>query len=165
MKVEIGKSVVVPGWGVGTVRAIETIDLGVGDQEMYRIELDSDEKKVNWVPLDQMQAQCVRLVMEPKQVKDTLDAIANGTAPEKRATWNRRQRRYNELVAENTPKSLGALMGELAAVRRKKALSFTERRMFDRVRSQLSAEMASALGVPLEKAEKQLDDAIGPRAT
>ena len=163
MQFDVGESVVVPGWGVGEIAGLEEVDVGEADVKMVRIDI-GEEKKRMWVPEGRMHAECVRGVMKPSQVKETLSLIKNGTAPEKRATWNRRQRRYMEMVSTNTPQSLGELMGELSAVRRRKRLSFTERRMFDRVHDQLSAEMACALDCPVDEAAAKLDKAIGPRA-
>ena len=163
MQFDVGESVVVPGWGVGEIAGLEKVDVGEGDAKMVRIDI-GDEKKRMWVPEGRMHAECVRGVMKSNEVKETLSLIKNGTAPEKRATWNRRQRRYMELVSTNTPQSLGELMGELGAVRRKKRLSFTERRMFDRVHDQLAAEIACALDVSVDEAGKKIDKAVGPRA-
>lgn len=163
MNFAAGESVVVPNWGLGEVAGRESLTIDDSDVKMVRIDIAS-EKKHMWVPEGRLQAECVRPVMSPNQVDKALDVIASCTAPEKRVTWNRRQRRYNELVATNTPQSLAEVMGELAAVRRGKRLSFTERRLFDRVRDQLTAEVACSLDIPRDRAMARLDSAIGPRA-
>ncbi|MFT6159647.1 MAG: RNA polymerase-interacting CarD/CdnL/TRCF family regulator [Myxococcota bacterium] len=158
-----GESVVVPNWGLGEVAGRESLNIDDSDVTMIRIEIEAERKQM-WVPEGRLHAECVRAVMKPNQVDKTLALIAGGSAPEKRATWNRRQRRYDQLVASNTPQSLAEVMGELAAVRRGKRLSFTERRLFDRVREQLTAEVACSLDIPRDRAMAQLDTAIGPRA-
>ena len=161
MDIEVGANVVVPGCGVGEIMAIETMDLGEGDQAMVRIALGEREDGRMWVPVDRLVAEGIRSVMPKDRVKETWKAIEETVAPKKRDNWNRRQRRYNEQLMSNEPKQMGELLGELASVRREKPLSFGERRLFEKVEALLIDELAAAMGKEREVVEKKMAKLIG----
>jgi len=139
--------VVVPGCGVGKIEAIETMTAGDEPVEMYKIFVEATGVRM-WVPTYRAAADGFRRPLEADRIDAVLEVIRETTAPEKRATWNRRQRRYQELLMSNDPMQLAALLGELASVRQAKALSFGERKMFDRACDLMSAELQSATESP-----------------
>ena len=144
MSFKSGDSAVYPGCGVGVVREIAQIDLGEGTTEMYVIQFPDDGTKV-WVPTFAAQEQGMRTVMNVKKVEETYSAIRRQALPERLATWNRRFRTYSEKIQTNDPKEMGEVLGELAAIKNAKHLSFGERRIFRKVHSLLVREMAIAL--------------------
>jgi CarD family transcriptional regulator len=136
----IGDHIVAPGCGVGTVAAIVELDVGA-PVEAYKLE-GLHTEVVMWVPVDRAADEGVRAPVKPERVDKLLRIIKETTAPAKRATWNRRQRRYREEIATNEPERLAAVLGELADVRQNKPLSFGERRLFDQVHSLLANEFS-----------------------
>jgi len=150
--------VVVPGCGVGKIEAIETMDTGDEPVEMYKIFVESTGVRM-WVPTYRATADGFRRPLEEDRIEAVLECIRETTAPEKRATWNRRQRRYQELLMSNDPMQLAALLGELASVRQNKALSFGERKMFDRACDLMSAELQQASPKPKDVV-KQFEEAL-----
>ena len=95
-----GDIVVAPGCGVGVVEEIENVDLGDAPVEMYRIRSRTTGVRM-WVPVVRAQLDGLRRPMSPEVVDDVLRIIGATEAPETRATWNRRQRRYRELLQSN----------------------------------------------------------------
>lgn len=163
MNYSVGDSVVLPGCGVGTVQAIQTMEMDGTDVEMYRIDLGEDAGKM-WVPLHRAVVSGMRPVMTVEQAERTWQIIKAQEAPEKRANWNRRQRRYNEQLMSNEPEAMAELLGELAAVRSEKPLSFGERRLYERVKGLLTDEIAAALEQPVETVTKRMDEVVGASA-
>lgn len=133
---------VVPGAGVGRIEAIEKMDLGDDVAEMYRILVEATEMRL-WIPVHRATVEGVRPPFEASRIDDLLTIIEDTEAPEKRATWNRRQRRYQELLMSNDPVQLAELLGELASVRQRKALSFGERKLFDRAWDLMQVELTA----------------------
>jgi CarD family transcriptional regulator len=154
-----GDSAVYPGCGVGVVEEIQKIDLGEGTTEMYVIQFPDDGTKV-WVPTIQAQAQGLRKVMSPKKVEETYSAIRRQALPERLATWNRRFRTYSEKIQTNDPKEMGEVLGELAAIKNAKDLSFGERRIFRKVHALLVRELAIAQNAGEDTISEKLDEII-----
>lgn len=166
MQVRVGDNVVVPGCGVGLVEAVESMDLsGTGNEEqLYRISFENSDERRMWVPVDRVAEQNLRPVMSAELVEQTWEVIRSQEAPDARATWNRRQRRYSEMLMSNSPRSLAELLGELAAVRSEKPLSFTEKRMFRQVWDLLVGEITASTGEEREVIEARMEEVVPPAA-
>lgn len=164
MQVQVGEKVVFPGCGVGTIEARETLSIGDERVDAFRIGLAGDDATI-WVPADSLVEKGVRPVMDPKHVPRTWEILTSQTAPSKRRPWPQRRRRYTEMLMECTPASLARLLGELTAVRRKnletkkkKNLSFSEKKYFEQARSMLVAEIAAARGVDAEVVDERFQE-------
>lgn len=168
MKLKKGEHVVIPGCGVGRVEAKETMELGESQVETWRIYLGPDAGRY-WVPVDRIQHEGLRPLMEPDRVKSTWKLIEEQEAPKKRAHWNQRRKRYQEMVMSNSPMELAKLIGELVAVRAKKkekrqVLSFGERRLLEQAKELIVQEIAAATGKSETKIEERLDTVIASAA-
>ena len=97
--------------------------------------------------------EAVRPPMSADEAEEVLEVVGAQAAPKERANWNRRQRRYRELLMSNEPRRMAELLGELAAVRKVKALSFGERTLFETVRDLLLAELEVAANAHLRLQE------------
>ena len=159
MKFKRGESAVYPGCGVGIIREIEKIDLGEGTTEMYVIQFPEDGTKV-WVPTIAAQEQGMRKVMTTKRVEETYSAIRRQALPDRLATWNRRFRTYSDKIQTNDPREMGEVLGELAAIKNSKDLSFGERRIFRKVHSLLVREMAIAMDTKEAAITQKIDEII-----
>lgn len=157
MKFEIGDVVVMPGTGVGRIEDIVNVDVGSEDVEMYKIALETDEMSV-WVPIHR-EVVDIRPPLDAQSVDRVLEVIRETTAPAKRANWNRRQRRYRELLTSPDPLGMAELLGELASVKQDKALSFGERRLFDKAKKLMEAELQAAAEEP-DAVVKSFEDAL-----
>ena len=153
MELEIGDTVVVPVMGVGTVDANEEVDVGDGTVTAYRIDMGPDDGTF-WIPEAQLGSQGLRPPITEAQLPLMWSTLAEQTSPEKRENWNRRRRRYDEMLASNEPLQLAALIGELMAVQadkagKKQSLSFGERQLLDKTHALLAAEVSFTTGRPL----------------
>ncbi len=156
---DVDELVVVPGCGVGRVDAIEQMTIDEEHVELYRIDLGDGNGRM-WVPTKLVEEQGVRKVMSSESAEQAWAIITAQVAPESRQNWNRRQRRYNEKLMGNEPLELAELLGELAAVRSTKELSFGERKIFERVRELLVAEIAAACGEERRQIEQRMTNAL-----
>lgn len=138
-----GDLVVVARAGVGRVESIETLrPAGQPPCPTYRIVVRALRAKV-WVPLARAQAERLRPPVSASRVPAILQVVEATEAPRKRANWNQRRKRYDTLLASNDPIQLAALVGELARVRARKPLSFSERRLFETSSSMLRTELGA----------------------
>ena len=129
------------------------MDLGDDVTQMYRILVEATEMRL-WIPVHRAAVDGLRAPFAQDDIERLLTIIQDTEAPEKRATWNRRQRRYPELLMSNDPIQLAELLGELASVRQRKALSFGERKMFDRAWDLMQVELRSACDAPDEVVQR-----------
>jgi len=129
------------------------MDLGDDVTQMYRILVEATEMRL-WIPVHRAAVDGLRAPFAQDDIERLLSIIQDTEAPEKRATWNRRQRRYQELLMSNDPIQLAELLGELASVRQRKALSFGERKMFDRAWDLMQVELRSACDAPDEVVQR-----------
>ncbi|MEL6346332.1 MAG: CarD family transcriptional regulator [Myxococcota bacterium] len=143
MDFKTGERAVYPGCGVGIIDDIEDVDLGAGSTSMYVLQFPDDKTRI-WVPAANAASLGLRRVMSPRKAQKTLEVITAQEAPPKRQTWNRRFRRYSEKIQTNEPTALGEVLGELAAIKNQKALSFGERKIYRQVHDLLVAELAIA---------------------
>ena len=95
------------------------IDVGGGPIEVFRIDLGPDDG-VLWVPVGRLSVEGIRLPADEDHVEEAWELIPVQEAPKKRTNWNRRHRRYQEMLMSNQPKQLAELIGELVAVREAK---------------------------------------------
>ena len=157
MTFQVGTHAVYPGCGVGRVDKIGVVE--EVDQEMYILSFPDKKTRV-WVPRDNAQELGLRPIMTKEQLDKTLSTIRTQTAPPKKQTWNRRFKRYSEKIQTNIPMALGEVLGELAAIRTKKALSFGERRIYRQVHQLLVREAAMVRDVNEKDFEQELDKVL-----
>ena len=160
MEFKVGEQAVYPNCGVGVVQEIERIELGGEQTEMYVLEFPADKTRI-WVPTSQAVARGMRPVMNKQKVRQTLDAISGQSAPVRPQTWNRRFRVYAEKIQTNDPQAMGEVLGELAAIKNEKTLSFVERKIYRRVHDLLVRELAAARNVEVTVIDQELEALIG----
>ena len=140
-----GEVVVAPGCGVGIIEDVEGVEMGAELIEMYRIIIESIGVRM-WVPTSRAVGDGIRRPIEATAIDEVFAMIRDTVAPKDRKNWNRRQRRYRELLMSNDPLQIAELLGELASVAQTKTLSFGERQMFERARGLLEDEFRAVCG-------------------
>jgi|AACY02.10.fsa_nt_gi Transcriptional regulators, similar to M. xanthus CarD len=161
MELSIGDMVVVPSLGVGVVEERGALSLGDDEVPAWRIDLGSDGGTY-WLPEHRVGKEGLRAPVDEERVERLWTALTSEKAPQKRDHWNRRRRRYDEMLATNEPLQLAKLVGELLAVQRKKrenrqVLSFSERRLLEKVRQMFTAEVSATTGQSEEEVAAELE--------
>jgi len=159
MEYTVGEKVVVPVCGVGEIADIKTLDIEDHSVDMIEIDLRlRDDGTRIWIPVDRIEEEGLRPVMTPQTARKALDTISQQTVSKRRQHWNQRKRRYTEMLTSNQPGEMARLLGELAAVQKKKPLSFNEKKMFSKVWRLLVAEMAVVQGTSRESISETIQD-------
>jgi RNA polymerase-interacting CarD/CdnL/TRCF family regulator len=164
LELQIGDTVVVPVMGVGIVDANEEVDVGDGMVSAFRIDMGEDEGTF-WIPVAQLGSQGLRVPIAKEHLALLWTTLSEQVVPKNRENWNRRRKRFDEMLASNEPLQLAALIGELMAVQadkrtRKQVLSFGERQLLDKTQDLLAAELA----VTLDRPVADVRDEIGRRS-
>lgn len=165
MELSIGDVVVVPALGLGVVEARESVNTGAGEVAAFRIVLEEHNLHY-WAPVDRVGELGLRKPMKKERIKALWAAMTSQEAPEKPANWNRRSRRFQEILMSNEPILLAEMVGELVATKlakkeKKAVLSFGERRLLARATGLIAAELAAIKGVTVEFMEARIGQRLG----
>lgn len=156
---QIGTLAVLPGWGVGEVEEFATVQVEGQQVRTVRLHLRLHDTKV-WIPEERVASLGLRALVDAARAEEVLQVVEEQEAPERRKHWNQRQRRYQEQMMSNRPRELARLLGELAAVRARKNLTITEKRIFRKARKLFVDELAAALGISHDRMDARLDERL-----
>jgi len=164
MELSIGDMVVVPSLGVGVVEDKGSLDLGDTRVPAWKIDL-GPEDGTYWLPENRVGQEGLRPPVDAERIDRLWKTMTSEKAPDKRAHWNQRRRRYDEMLASNEPIQLAKLIGELVAVKKakrdkKQVLSFTERRLLEKVREMMVRELAATTGRGEEEVASEMEERL-----
>ena len=91
---------------------------------------------------------------------EDLVAVLSKPDPRVPSNWSRRFKNHQEKLKSGDVYQVAEVVRNLAARNRDASLSAAERTMYDRARVNLISEIAPALRVSTEEAEKYLDEAL-----
>ena len=111
------------------------------------------------VPVDSADAVGVRPPVSSDELDD-LVAVLSKPDPRVPSNWSRRFKNHQEKLKSGDVYQVAEVVRNLAARNRDAALSAAERTMYERARINLVSEIAPALTVSNEEAERFLDDAL-----
>ena len=111
------------------------------------------------VPVDKVDEVGVRPPVSSDELED-LVAVLSKPDPRVPSNWSRRFKNHQEKLKSGDVYQVAEVVRNLAARNRDAALSAAERTMYERARINLISEIAPALKVSAEEAERYLDDAL-----
>jgi CarD family transcriptional regulator len=111
------------------------------------------------VPMAKVDEVGVRPPVSPDELEDLVAVLAKAD-PRVPANWSRRFKNHQEKLKSGDVYQVAEVVRNLAARNRDASLSAAERTMYERARVNLISEIAPALKVTTEEAERYLDDAL-----
>ena len=160
MKFKKGDTVIYPQHGACKVEAIRKEDpLGTGKLHEYLILRAVIGDMVLRVPMSKVDDVGVRPPVSPDELEDLVAVLAKAD-PRVPSNWSRRFKNHQEKLKSGDVYQVAEVVRNLAARNRDASLSAAERTMYDRARVNLISEIAPALKVSPEEAERYLDDAL-----
>lgn len=164
MRYKIGSKVIYPAHGTAKIVGRSTRE--VGGQKVKYLELlvpergfgVSGDMKIS-VPEAKAAELGVRDAISSEEAEEVLAvlAVTNVRVP---TNWSRRFKNHQEKLKSGDVYQVAEVVRNLAARNRDASLSAAERTMYDRARINLISEIAPALKVSAEDAEKYLDEAL-----
>ena len=139
--------VVYAGHGVCNVKRIETKTIADKRKDFYVLQLLSNQMALI-VPTD---STLLRSLINSKEL-DSIKAILRTQFKVEDTTWNKRYKRYMELIKTGNPLYVARVVSSLHTLKGQKDLSFGERKMLDHAIQLLSNEIQYAFDVPEESA-------------
>ena len=157
MDFKIGEKAVVPTLGVGIIKEIETLSMDEVSYEVFVIKILYNGLTFK-VPVNNTEANGIREVIPSDAVEKVYDVLRDRETPTDKQTWNRRYREYMNKIKTGDPLEVAAVLRDLALLKSEKALSFGERKMYDKAHSLIVQEVAVARDVDEKVINKEIDD-------
>ena len=151
---QIGDKAVYPAQGVAEVTGIETKDVG-GSQEIFYVLRVYDTDKRILVPVKKADTCGMRHLMDGDGIGRVFDIISEEGVVVEQHTWNRRYRKYLEMIKTGSAEDLARVIRDLNTLRASKPLSFGEKKIIETAVDLLVREIALVRG---EHEEKVLAD-------
>ena len=152
--------VIYPQHGACKVKGIKKIEFpGGGKKEEYLILETVINEMTLRVPTAKLDEVGVRQPVNPDELED-LVAVLSKADPRVPSNWSRRFKNHQEKLKSGDVYQVAEVVRNLAARNRDASLSAAERTMYERARVNLISEIAPALKVSAEEAEKFLNAAL-----
>jgi CarD family transcriptional regulator len=154
MVFKVGDKAVYPAHGVGVVKKIETREIGGQKQNFYVLQIISSGATL-MVPCDASSRVGMRSLISDKEIEQVY-GILKGLGKISTTTWNRRFREFNEKLRTGSVSDVAEVLRDLNCLKSTKDLSFGEKKMMDRAKTMIIAELSAASRKAEEEIEKEL---------
>jgi CarD family transcriptional regulator len=158
VKFKKGETVIYPQHGACVVQGTVKQEFDGVMQDYLVLKTVINEMTLR-VPTAKAEEVGVRPPVSADELED-LVAVLSKADPRVPSNWSRRFKNHQEKLKSGDVYQVAEVVRNLAARNRDASLSAAERTMYDRARINLISEIAPALRVSAEDAEKYLDEAL-----
>jgi CarD family transcriptional regulator len=159
---KIGDRLVYPNHGVGVVETIQESLLEGSPAPCYQLRLLGNNSRV-MVPVGNSDRIGLRPLTRRKDVGSVFRVLENATLPPS-GDWKGRYKQNLDKMRSGRLTDIADVLKNLTWVQKQKALSFREKKMYERARYLIVSEIAQINGLPegevATEVEKALDRAI-----
>lgn len=158
MTFHIGEKVVYPNYGIGTIENISERILAGRRQRYYLLRIQHSQVSVI-VPCCQARELGLRKVTGNGQITQMLEYLAHGQVNCCR-DWKTRYKQNLEKMQRGTLLNIAEVLKTLLTVQQTKSLSFREKKLLQRAKQLLVAEVAIAKNISNQQAEDLIRQAL-----
>lgn len=155
----VGDKAVHPRAGVVEVCGIEERSIAHDSTRFYVLRVLETDRKI-LVPASSASATGLRRVIGEDEIPTIFDILREPSGAFDTQTWNRRYRGFHDRVATGSLFDVAEALRDLQRLRRRRALSFGDRRLLDKARLLVVREVAVARGQPEPQTRDEIDAAI-----
>lgn len=159
MPFKVGEKVVYPNHGVGVIEQITHNSFNGRAEQFYLIRILSNGLKVT-VPCTNADCVGLRRTIKTHDVPRVLSRLRNGKTESPR-DWKFRFKQNSERMRTGLLEDVAEVLKSLVALNNHKVLSFREKKMLERARALLVAELASVRNVSETTVEQDLQKILG----
>lgn len=158
MTFQVGEKVVYPNHGVGTIENISSRSFGTQAEKFYLLRLSYNSLTV-MVPFSHVDQVGLRKVTKNGEITKVLNYLAGGESKSCH-DWKDRFKENSAKMQSGSLLEIAEVLKCLAKLQSAKPLSFREKKMLDRARVMLVAEMATSRGLKDQDAVDVLGRAL-----
>jgi CarD family transcriptional regulator len=161
MQFKIGDKVVYPNHGLGVIEQIKIQDICGQRMQFYQLHLQENNSTV-LIPIQNTQTIGLRRIIDRKEVRSLMHSLqcANPELMAACKEWKSRFKENTEKMKTGRISDVADVLKVLASINSRKALSFREKKMYDRARMLLVSEIAAAENTPGDLVEQKIDQAL-----
>ena len=145
MTFQVGEKVVYPNHGVGTIENISTRAFGTNPERYYLLRLTCNSMTV-MVPFSHVADLRLRKLTKAAEVQRVLTYLATGECCYSH-DWKLRFKVNTDKMSSGSLLDISEVFKALAIIQAEKPLSFREKKMLDRARQMLIAEVSVSRGI------------------
>lgn len=158
MTFQIGEKVVYPNHGVGTIENISMRSFGTQNERFYLLRLAYSSMTV-MVPFSHAEEVGLRKVTKNTEIAKVLNFLASGM-PRWNPDWKHRFKENTEKMNHGSLSEISEVFKTLLLIQTDKPLSFREKKMLERSRQMLLAEVAISRALNEKEAIELLDRSL-----
>jgi CarD family transcriptional regulator len=155
---KVGERLVYPNHGVGIVETIQVSPFDGSPAPWYQLRLLGNQSRV-MVPV----GGCERIGLRPltplKDVGSAFSVFENAT-PAQTGDWKGRNKQNHDRMRSGGLTDIANVLKDLRRAQKQKALSFHEKRMYERARYLIVSEIAQVNGLPEADVATEVDQAL-----
>lgn len=159
MTFQVGERVVYPNHGVATVENI-TSRVFAGQAERYYLLRLSTTSLTVMVPFSHAGHVGLRKVTKNGQLARVIDFLGENQRKQRHQDWKDRFKENSEKMQKGDLLEIAEVLKGLLMLQAEKPLSFREKKMLDRARHMLIAELSISRGLSEVEAAKMMDQAL-----
>lgn len=154
----VGDKAVYPAHGVGIIEAIEKKIVSGSEQTFYIMRILQNGMTI-LIPKENVDNVGLRQVIGDKEVKKIYEILGQKEVQrDNHQTWNRRYREYTEKIRTGSVFEIAEVLRVLFRLKKKKELSFGEKKILDTAQNLLIKEISVAKNMKEETIQDELMD-------
>jgi len=153
----VGDKAVYPNHGVGVVKGIVSLSFDNVTTEFYEL-LILQNASIIKVPVVSAETNGLRAIIPSTDVDAVYEVLRDRSTPAGKETWNRRYREYLAKIKTGDLRAVGAVLRDLAILKKEKPLSFGERKTYDQALLLIVQEIAVARDVDERVITQEIQD-------
>ena len=155
----IGDLAVYPAHGVGRIEAVETREIGGGQQAFYIMRILENDMVI-MIPTANVDSVGLRDIIHEDEVKEVYAILGEKDIPPDNQTWNRRYRDYMDKIKTGSLFEVAGVFRDLYLLKASKDLSFGERKLLDTAQILLLKELSIALDTTEDSILKEIESLL-----
>ena len=159
MGFKVGERLVYPNHGVGVIETIQESMMEGAAHPCYQVRLLGNNSRV-MVPLHNSD----RIGLRPLTKRQDLGGVfrvLEDAKMEQNGDWKGRYKQNLDKMRSGRLTEIADVLKNLSWVQKQKALSFREKKMYERARYLIVSEIAQVNGIPEGEVEREVEKALG----
>ena len=157
---KVGDKAFYPAHGVGVIEGVEQKEISGRRMSFYILRIFETDIKI-MVPTKNVDKVGLRPLIVKNDIPKVFEILKKKNVKGDHQTWNRRYREYMEKIKTGSIFEVAQVLRDLVVLKKKKDLSFGERKVLDTARSLLVKEISLASKKKEKAIEKEIDKILG----
>ncbi len=156
LKYKIGDKAVYPGHGVGEIISIEIKKIEGQELSFYIMKIIDTDLKI-MIPTNNPKSAGIRDLIEVEKIPEVYGILREQDIKIDNVAWNKRFKDYNEKLKSGSLFEIAEVLRDLFVLKKRKELSFGEKRMYEMAINLLSQEISIVKSIEKEDIIEEIE--------